>query len=68
MNDKQSVKIDGQEFPLDSLSENAKAQLMNMRLADQEIARLQMQLALAQTARNAYAQALKTELPDQGEN
>lgn len=63
MNEEAKVTIDGQEFPLNSLSDNAKAQLTNMRLADQEIARLQMQLALAQTARNAYAQALKTELP-----
>ena len=64
MTEKQSVTIDGKQYALDDLSENAKAQLTNMRLADQEIARLQMQLALAQTARNAYAQALKDELPE----
>lgn len=64
MSEPQTVTIDGQQYNLDALSENAKAQLTNMRLADQEIARLQMQMALAQTARNAYAQALKTELPD----
>lgn len=64
MSDVQTVTIDGTRYELNSLSDNAKAQLTNMRLADQEIARLQMQLALAQTARNAYAQALKEELPE----
>ena len=34
-----------------------------LKLTEQEIQRLQLQLAIAQTARNAYAQALKQALP-----
>lgn len=59
---KKSINIDNQEYELDKLTPEAKQQLANVRVADQEIARLQVQLALAQTARNAYGQALKAEL------
>lgn len=59
----QTITIDGKEHALDDLSDAAKSQLTNLRLVDQEIARLQQQQAIAQTARNAYAQALQAELP-----
>jgi hypothetical protein len=57
-----TIKIDGKDFEVDALSDSAKQQLANVRAADREIARLQTQLALAQTARNAYANAAKSEL------
>lgn len=57
-----TITIDNNLYELDSLSDDAKQQLGNFRVAEGEIARLQMQLALAQTARNAYGQALKAEL------
>lgn len=53
------VTIDGKEYKLEDLSDNAKAQLVSIRQADQEIARLQSQLAMIQTARNTYSAALK---------
>ena len=59
----QTVTIDGTEYTLDNLSEKARTQLTNLRVADQEINRLQQQLAIAQTARAAYAQVLSAELP-----
>ncbi|MDX9786205.1 MAG: DUF6447 family protein [Desulfobacterales bacterium] len=58
----QTVTIDGVEYKLSELSENAKNQLMNVRVTDQEIARLQQKLAIVQTARTAYARALAEEL------
>ncbi|MCG5534656.1 DUF6447 family protein [Ectothiorhodospira mobilis] len=58
-----SITIDGTEYPLDQLSENARNQVMNLRVTDQEIARLKQQLAICQTARAAYARALEAELP-----
>lgn len=61
--DKQSITIDGTEYNLGELSDNAKAQVTNLRVTDQEIARLQQQLAIYQTARKAYARALSDELP-----
>lgn len=60
-----TVTIDGTQYPLDQLSENARQQLANLRVADQEIERLNRQLALARTARASYAQVLKQELPQE---
>jgi len=59
---KSSITIDGKQFALDDLSAAARSQIVNLRVTDQEIARLQTQLAIAQTARAAYAQALSAEL------
>jgi protein O-GlcNAc transferase len=58
-----TITIDDKSYDLDALSDAAKQQLTHMQFADAEIQRLQMQLALAQTARNAYAAALKELLP-----
>jgi hypothetical protein len=52
------------EYDLETLSEAARSQLGNIQVTDQEIARLQQRLAIAQTARQAYARALHGELPD----
>jgi hypothetical protein len=57
-----TVTIDGKPYSLDSLSETARNQIGNLRVAEQEISRLQALLVMVQTARAAYAQALKDEL------
>lgn len=57
------LDLDGKQYPISSLSEQARAQVGNVQAADQEIARLRVQLALAQTARTAYLQALRAQLP-----
>ncbi len=57
------LTIDNVEYPLDSLSDVAKQQLTNLRIVDQEIARLQTQLGIAQTARAVYASGVKSNLP-----
>lgn len=59
---KKTIKIDGKDYEVDALSKGVKQQLANLRVVDREIARLQAQLAIAQTARNAYANAAKSEL------
>lgn len=59
-----TINIDGIEYNLEELSDGARAQLASMQLADQKIAQLQADLAMLQTARNAYAQALAAELPE----
>jgi hypothetical protein len=53
-----NITIDNQEYDLNKLSAEAKAQLLSLQVTDQKIAQLQQDLAIAQTARNAYAQAL----------
>ncbi|BAU58084.1 hypothetical protein HH1059_13740 [Halorhodospira halochloris] len=57
-----TVTIDGTEYKIDEMSENARQQLINLRVADQEIERLNRQLAITRTARQAYARALQGEL------
>lgn len=58
-----TIKIDNIDYDLDSLSDDAKAQLQSIQFVDQELAKLQMQMAAMQTARNAYVNALKLALP-----
>ena len=64
MTDSKTIKINDKEYVLDDLSDAAKAQLVSLQVTDQEISRLQRQQNIAQTARNAYAQALNAELPE----
>jgi hypothetical protein len=53
------VRIDEVEYELDHLTEEAKAQLLSIQHTDQKIAELQRDLAIAQTARASYANALR---------
>ena len=53
-----TIKINNQDYDTDTLPEAAKQQLQMLALTDAEIKRLQAQLAIAQTAKNAYARAL----------
>jgi len=57
------LKVNDIEYNVDDLSKEAKEQLVNLRFAETEVRRLQAQLAMAQTARNAYQQALMMQLP-----
>lgn len=58
MSELPSVTLNDQTYALAELSEAARNQVANIRVVDAEIARLQQQLAIAQTARNAYVAAL----------
>ena len=60
-----SITIDNINYDLDSLSEEAKAQIVSIQFVDAELQRLQAKAAALQTARNAYARAL-SELLGQG--
>jgi hypothetical protein len=59
-----TIAIDQVEYDLDKLSDAAKAQIQMIQLVDQEIARLNTLLAIAQTARAAYANSLKAALAE----
>lgn len=63
MTEPKTITINDKEYNLDDLSDAAKAQLVSLQVTDQEIIRLEQQLRIVQTARNAYAQALNAELP-----
>ena len=58
-----TIKIDNKDYDIDALSDDAKKQLQAIQTTDAEIQRLNIQLAIAQTARNAYAKALGEFLP-----
>jgi hypothetical protein len=58
-----TIKIDNQDYDLDTLSTEAKAQLQSLQFVDAELARLQAQAAVLQTARAAYSKALQAALP-----
>ena len=58
-----TVTIDNIVYDLETLSADAKAQLISVLFVDQELARLQAQAAALQTARIAYAKALGDALP-----
>lgn len=61
-NQAQTITIDGQQYNIADLSEGARNQVANIRLVDQKVAQLKQDLAITQTARNAYARALREEL------
>ena len=58
-----TITIDDIAYDLDTLSADAKAQLLSIQFVDQELARLQAKAAALQTARIAYAKALGEALP-----
>lgn len=59
------ITIDEKDYDVDDLSDEAKAQVVSLNFVDAELNRLQLKIAAMQTARNAYATALKSLL---GEN
>ena len=56
------IKIDNQDYDLDTLSADVKGQLASIQFVDAELQRLGAQTAALQTARMAYANALKQAL------
>tara|TARA_Y100000588_G_scaffold199292_1_gene213040 strand:- start:245 stop:640 length:396 start_codon:yes stop_codon:yes gene_type:complete len=59
-----NITIDGKDYDVDDLSEEARTQLTSVNVADDRINRLKAELSIAATARAAYAQALKDKLPE----
>ena len=57
------ILIDNREFTLDQLSPEARQQLDMLAACEQRLRELQRDLAITQTARNAYANALRGLLP-----
>ena len=54
------ITIDEKDYDIDDLSDEAKAQVVSLNFVDAELNRLQLKVAAMQTARNAYATALKS--------
>ena len=58
----QKINIDGKEYVLSELSDNARAQVANLQFVDAQIQHLNNEWAVADTARIGYTNALKSEL------
>lgn len=58
------ITIDGKDYDLDTLPEEAKKQILSLQVCDKKIQDTEQELAILQTARNAYALALKEQLPE----
>ena len=60
------IKLDDIEYNSEDMSENAKAQLISLQFADAQIRKLQQEIAINETARQAYLAALKHEIKESG--
>ena len=60
----QIVTLDGVDYKASDLSDNVKQQMMNLKVTDEEIQRLERSLAIARTARVAYGEALLDAMPN----
>ena len=56
------IKVDEIEYNTEDLSDNGKAQLASLQFLETQLAKLQGEIAVYQTAKNAYMSALKVEL------
>ena len=60
------IKLDDIEYNTEDMSESAKAQLVSLQFTDAQIRKLKQELAISETARQAYIAALKHEIKDSG--
>ena len=56
------IKIDDVEYDTDDMNDNAKAQVASLQFNEAHMNRLRNELAIADTAKIAYVNALKREL------
>lgn len=62
------ITVDGLEYNTEDLTDNGKAQLASLQFLELQMAKLKSEVSVYQTARTAYAQALKSELDKASEN
>ena len=56
------ITVEGVDYNTEDLSDNGKAQLASLQFLEVQMRKLQSEIAVYQTARTAYARALKEEL------
>ena len=57
-----TITIDGKEYDLEDLSDNAKQQVANLQFVKNEIQRLEAQIGVCKTAQSLYSNALNNEM------
>ena len=58
------ITIDDIEYNTEDLSDNGKAQLASLQFLEAQMQKLNSEIAVYQTARNAYVSELKKELDE----
>ena len=58
------ITIDEIEYNTEDLSDNGKAQLASLQFLEVQMKKLKSEIAVYQTARNSYVNALKSELEE----
>ena len=61
------ITVDGIEYNTEDLSDNGKAQLASLQFLEVQMKKLQNEIAVFQTAKSAYLNALKVELENTAE-
>jgi hypothetical protein len=56
------ITVEGIEYNTEDLSDNGKAQLASLQFLEVQLKKIKSEIAVYQTARALYAQALKAEL------
>jgi hypothetical protein len=56
------ITVDDIEYNTEDLTDNGKAQLASLQFLEVQMKKLQNEISVYQTARNAYVAALKAEL------
>ena len=59
------ITVDGMEYNTEDLSDNAKAQIASLQFLEAQMAKIKSEIAVYETAKSAYIQALKAELENQ---
>ena len=62
------IKIDGEEYIIENLSDEAKNNLNSLQYVKSEIQNLEAKIAIYKTAEIGYAKALKENLDGQGKS
>lgn len=58
------ITIDGTDYHTEDLTDNGKAQLASLQFLNAQMQKLRNEIAVYETARQTYANALKTDLAD----
>lgn len=62
MTESKTITIDGKKYQLDSLSQSARDTLASLQFVEEQIQQKRNEWAIADTARMAYAAALKRDV------
>ena len=57
-----TVSIDGKDYDVETLPDSAKANLVSLKFVQDELKKLQAQIAVYKTAEAGYAKELKLEI------